>query len=81
MAMPIHIISSPIFDAEGNLTGIVHISRDISEVQKAKEEVEYRVKTLERFHAVSVGRELKMKELKEKIRLLELKSAKDKGQG
>jgi len=47
-------------------------------MRKAKEEVNQRVKTLERFHSVPVGRELKMKELKEKIRFLDSKLDKNR---
>ena len=78
---PLLVTSSPIFDEGGKLVGAVHVAKDISEMRKAKEEVDQRIKTLQRFHSVSVGRELRMKELKEKIRFLEEKLSKDKRQG
>ncbi|MFH1092965.1 MAG: PAS domain-containing protein [Candidatus Omnitrophota bacterium] len=78
--IPLLVTVSPVFDKEGKFIGAVHIARDISESRRAKEEINLRIKTLERFHAVSTGRELKMKELKETIRFLEEKLAEEKGQ-
>lgn len=45
--------------------------RDITERKKAEEEIRERNKELERFHKLTVGREIKMIELKKKIKQLE----------
>jgi len=71
IGFPILVTSSPLFDNEGNLIGIVHVSKDISAQKKIEEELTNKIKELERFQKVTVDRELKMKELKEKIAELE----------
>jgi len=50
------------------LTGIF---RDITERKKAREELNERIRELEEFYGMAVGRELKMKELKEEVSQLQ----------
>ena len=66
----------PILDAKGNLLGYRGADTDITELKKANIELQKKVDELERFHNLVVGRELKMVELKEKIK--ELKGSKKK---
>ena len=40
MGIPLLVTISPIFDSEGKLIGSVHIAKDISEIKKAREELE-----------------------------------------
>lgn len=63
---------------DGEIVGVILISTDITEkkkaneaLQNAKEKLEKKVDELERYKKVSVGRELKMIELKKRIKELE----------
>ncbi|TAL28402.1 MAG: PAS domain S-box protein [Nitrospirae bacterium] len=57
----------PLRDAKGEITAILEITRDVTERKKTDTEIKERVEELEKFYEMSVGRELKMKELKEEI--------------
>jgi PAS domain S-box-containing protein len=64
----------PIFNADGNLDGAVHIMRNITERVKIEEELRKNQENLtqkmiqiERFNNLSVGRELRMVEMKKEI--------------
>jgi PAS domain S-box-containing protein len=76
--VPVSLTRSPIVDKNGVIVGIVMIQRDISERIKAEQEIRKlneamaaRLADLERFNKVAIGRELKMVELKKKIKELE----------
>lgn len=73
---PVRYTSAPIRDRHGKLIGTVVIFEDITEQKQAEEEIKKRVKELEKFYEMAVGRELKMKELKEKIKKLEAELSK-----
>jgi PAS domain S-box-containing protein len=77
----------PIIDKDGNFTGYRGIDRDITERNKAEEslkasekELKKRVKDLEEFYNIAVGRELRMKKLKEEIETLKKELGKYKKQ-
>ena len=57
------VLQSPV----GDVIGIASIGEDITERKKAEEVVRQRAAELERFHRLSVGRELQMIELKKQI--------------
>ena len=63
---------------EDRVVRVISIVRDITENKKAEIEIKKRVKELEDFYEMAVGRELRMKELKEKIKKLEAELAKYK---
>jgi len=63
----------PVKDEIGSILSVVLMHEDITKRRKAEEEIKKRIKELERFYDMSVGRELKMKQLKKHITKLELK--------
>jgi len=73
----------PIFCDSGKLIGYRGADKDITERKKAEEELlksknilQDKIKDLETFHNIAIGRELRMIELKEKIKELEEKLGK-----
>ena len=71
LGLPLLVTTSPIFDDTGELIGSVHIAKDMRAVHSTKKELEQRLHDLEVFHKIAIGRELKMVEMKERIRALE----------
>jgi PAS domain S-box-containing protein len=59
------VISSPVKDKDGKITAAIEMVEDITERKRAEAEIEKRVKELEDFYSMAIGRELKMKELRE----------------
>lgn len=76
--MFIEIRAIPRFDSNNNLRGLIHVVRDITARKKIEEELKNRVLELEKFYEMAVGRELKMKELKEEIKRLKTELSKYK---
>lgn len=76
IGIPLFVTTSPIFDEKGNFIGSVHIAKDIAALKKTEGELRKKIEDLERFKRVTVGRELRMKELKAKIAELEAASGK-----
>ncbi|MFH1783684.1 MAG: PAS domain-containing protein [bacterium] len=71
IGVPLLVTTSPIFDAEGEMIGIVHIAKDISDIKKAENELRWKMHDLEVFRKASVGREMKMIKMKKRINELE----------
>jgi PAS domain S-box-containing protein len=65
--VPVEITAVALKDKEQNITNYTSIMRDISKRKTAQEESKKRVKELEEFYYMAVGRELRMKELKEEM--------------
>ena len=59
--------TAPIFDSEGRITGGIGIVEDITGRKKMDGELKSKIEELEKFYGMAVGRELRMKELKEEI--------------
>lgn len=62
---------SPILDKDNKIIGAIHIAKDMTEQKNLESELHRKISSLEKFKKVTVGRELKMKELKSKIKGLE----------
>ncbi|MCG2722905.1 MAG: PAS domain S-box protein, partial [Thermodesulfovibrionales bacterium] len=65
-SFPVSYVSTPI-EENRRLVGAVVAFTDITEHKKTEEEIKKRVKELEEFYDMAVGRELRMKGLKEEI--------------
>ena len=64
---------SPVYDAEGKAIAVFFVVNDINERKQGEREIKQRVEELERFHRLSVGREIQMVELKKQINELSKK--------
>ncbi len=78
----LYISHRPIFDENNIYTFSVILATDISELKNAQERVEeseeelkMKIRDLEKFYDMAVGRELKMKELKKEIKNLHMELA------
>jgi two-component system sporulation sensor kinase A len=69
--MILEVDESPVKNKKGELIGMSGALRDITHRIKAQEAMKKRTKELEKFHKFAVGRELRMIELKNKIKNLE----------
>ena len=68
--IPVNFSASVMRDEEGRLQGIVCDGGDITERKKAEEERQKSMAELERFNRLTVGRELRMIELKQEVNQL-----------
>jgi len=60
----------PYMTEDEKVTHVVVVSRDITERKQAENELKRKIEQLEKFHKIAVGRELKMRTLKEQIQAL-----------
>jgi PAS domain S-box-containing protein len=58
---------NPMKDEEGSVFAVVTISRNITKLKEAEDELKKKIVELEKWQKVTVGRELKMAELKKEI--------------
>lgn len=70
MKIPLDLSIAPIMDESSNIKGVVMVLRDITDRKKMEEELKEKVEDLGKFYEMSIGRELKMKELKEELHKL-----------
>ncbi len=61
---------SPVKNSSGEITNYVAVKKDISKEKIAEEELKKRTEELERMNKLMIGRELKMRELKDEIKRL-----------
>ncbi|MFC1571399.1 PAS domain S-box protein [Candidatus Margulisiibacteriota bacterium] len=71
--------AAPLWDDKGKIIGVVLIFRDATERRRTSRELEVKLNELQRFNKLAVGRELKMRELKNKIKELEARLTKGGG--
>lgn len=60
-------------DKNGDVSGYFFAFIDLSEIKEKEEELKRKIKELEQFQRIAVGRELKMAELKREIARLKIK--------
>jgi PAS domain S-box-containing protein len=79
IGIPLDIAVSPIFEANGELRGAVHIATDIANRKKIAEEKRNHLQELEIYYKTTMGREKRIIELKEEMEKLkeELKKYKN----
>ncbi|HDO25712.1 MAG TPA: PAS domain S-box protein, partial [Nitrospirae bacterium] len=68
----------PLKNSAGEVTSVVEIRRDVTRNIQMDEELKERVRELEGFYDMAVGRELKMKQLKENVEALKEELKKNK---
>ena len=73
----VETIAYPLIDPDGSVNSVVEIVTDITERMKLDKEIKNKIKELEDFYEMSIGRELKMVELKEEIKGLKKEMGKD----
>lgn len=67
----VEVSTYPVKNELGEVVQFIHVSRDITERVGLEEQLKKKVSDLERFNRLTVGRELKMRELKLRIKNLE----------
>jgi len=68
---------SMLYDWEGKVFGIMGIARDVTEQKRAEVELQKKIEELQRFHNLTVDRELTMIELKKEVNALLIESGKE----
>ncbi len=71
--VPVQLMSDVVTNSEGEPMGIVTSCEDITERKEMEKEIREKIVELEDFYEMSVGRELRMKDLKKEIKKLEAK--------
>lgn len=68
--IPLDMSVSQLTDADNTVKGVVIVLRNITERKKMEQDLQEKVEDLRQFYEMAIGRELKMKELKEEIQKL-----------
>jgi PAS domain S-box-containing protein len=69
----VEVTTYPVKNELGEVIQLIHVSRDITKRVELEEQLRKKLRDLERFNKLTVGRELKMRELKDRIKELEAK--------
>jgi len=67
------VTTSPILNEKREITGAVHVAKNITEYKKQEEAFAKKLRDLEIFYKAAVDREMKIKELKKLVQELEAK--------
>ena len=78
IGIPFWVTTSPVFDDKGEIVASVHIAKDMSEIKNVREELKKKVRDLERFQKVTMGREGRVLELKAEIKKMKAKLGKSR---
>jgi len=65
------VMSSAVRDASGGIIAAIEMMEEVTESKALQDELHQKIEQLERFHKIAVGRELKMRELKDKVMEME----------
>ena len=68
---------SPIFGEDGNVELVLGISRDVTSLKKAEERLNIQLNELQRWHEVTLGREMRIRELKDEVNQLLVRDGKE----
>ena len=77
---PVQLMSDVVTNSEGEPIGIVTSCEDITERKEMEKEIRERIVELEDFYEMSVGRELRMKDLKKEIKKLKAEPGRNQGE-
>lgn len=66
------LIDTPLYNVDGSISKL-EIFRDITDKKRAEEELKSRLNELERFRTATIGREFRIKELRDEIKVLRKK--------
>ena len=77
---PVQLMSDLVTNSEGEPIGIVTSCEDITERKEMEKEIRERIVELEDFYEMSVGRELRMKDLKKEIKKLKAEPGRNQGE-
>ena len=68
---PLLVTTSPLFNKAGQMVGVVHAVKDITEIKHTEDQLRKKIRDLEIFYKAAIDREMKIKELKKRVAQLE----------
>ena len=67
IGIPLLVTTSPIFDKAGQVVGVVHAAKDITEIKHTEDQLRKKIRDLEIFYKAAIDREMRIKELKKRV--------------
>jgi len=71
VGIPLLVTTSPIFNKAGQMVGVVHAAKDITEIKHTEDQLRKKIRDLEIFYKAAIDREMRIKELKKRVAELE----------